>query len=142
MSKDEFARYADMLELPHHVSKTRARMSLHDRAAQFSPFAALTGHEDAIAEAARLTELQAELDETRKELLNAKLQHLLLYKHLHPEVAVTWFADDARKAGGAYLHTCGKLRKYDESSNELTVEDQKIPVDRIYNIESKLLNEE
>ena len=138
MTKDEFERYADMLELPHYVSKTKARMSLYDRAAQFSPFAALTGHEDAIAETARITEIQKELDEHRKEVLNIQLQQLLLGTKQDAEVIVTWFAEDGKKIGGTYLHTSGKLQKYDELSREVVVGGKKIPIECIYSIESTI----
>ena len=142
MAKDGFERYADMLHMEHPTSKTRARMSLYDRAAQFSPFAALTGHEDAIAETARLTDVQTELDESRKENINRQLQILLLHINNTPEIMVTWFEDDGKKAGGAYRCTHGILKKYEETTQEIWVDCQQIPVDRIRSIEAAILEED
>ena len=81
--------YEDIIGLPHHVSTVHPQMSIYDRAAQFSPFAALTGHEAAIQETARLTEEQAELNEDKKEELNEKLQELMAHAEEHPTVTVT-----------------------------------------------------
>ena len=87
-------KYGDILNLPHHQSKVHPQMSIYDRAAQFSPFAALTGHEAAIKETARLTEEQVELDEDKQEELNEKLQTLIAYATEHPTVSVTYFKPD------------------------------------------------
>ena len=97
-------KYGDIIGFPHHVSTVHPQMSIYDRAAQFSPFAALTGHEAAIRETARLTEQEAELDEDKKAELNEKMQELMKYaaEHPteHPRVSVTYFKPDDRKAGG------------------------------------------
>ena len=138
----DFERYADMLYMQHYVSRKRAQMSLYDRAAQFSPFSALTGHEDAIAETARLTEMQTELDEHRKQLINNRLQVLLSQISCHPEVTVTWFCADEKKAGGTYLETSGKLQKYDEVSKGIIVNQTKILIETICGIESENLKED
>lgn len=138
--KEDFSRYADMLDLPHHISETRAQMSLHDRAAQFAPFAALTGYEDAIEEMGRLTDLQTELDENRKENLNGQIRLLLDIISAQPEVEITWFAEDERKQGGKYLTSHGRLLKHDAISNTLTVSGiGEIKIENIYQIESPLL---
>lgn len=89
--------YEDIIGLPHHVSTVHPQMSIYDRAAQFSPFAALTGHEAAIQETARLTEEQAELNEDKKEELNEKLQELMAHAEEHLAVTVTYFKPDDRK---------------------------------------------
>jgi len=138
--KEDFSRYADMLDLPHHISETRAQMSLHDRAAQFAPFAALTGYEDAIEEMGRLKDLQTELDENRKENLNGQIRLLLDIVSAQPEVEITWFAEDERKQGGKYLTSYGRLLKHDAISNTLTVSGiGEIKIENIYQIESPLL---
>ena len=97
--------YEDIIGLPHHVSKVHPQMSIYDRAAQFSPFAALTGHEAAIQETARLTEEQAELNEDKKEELNEKLQELMAHAEEHLAVTVTYFKPDDRKEGWDELNS-------------------------------------
>ena len=106
IEKDEH-RYDDIIDLPHHTSKKHPRMPLLDRAAQFAPFAALTGHEAAIKETARLTEEEIELDENRKELLDLRLQQLQECLAEQPMVTVTYFKPDEKKAGGAYVSVTG-----------------------------------
>ena len=105
--------YDDMIHLPHHVSPRRPRMPLSDRAAQFSPFAALTGYEEVIAETARLTGAQRDLSEDEIAALDAKLRLLAAHIDEHPAAAVTWFRPDGRKAGGAYVVTSGRVKKVD-----------------------------
>ena len=99
MKADEH-KYDDIIHLPHHVSKRHPQMSLQNRAAQFSPFAALTGHEDAIRETARQTDSFAELDEDRKELLNRQLQFIKAMLAQKPECEITYFQPDQKKDGG------------------------------------------
>ena len=120
--KDEH-RYDDIIELPHHVSKKHTQMPLYDRAAQFAPFAALTGHEDAIRETARLTEDEILLDESSKELLDERLQYLLEHLTERPEVTVTYFMPDERKSGGAYVTVTGVVKKVDEYRGRIVLED-------------------
>ena len=105
-------KYGDILNLPHHQSKVHPQMSIYDRAAQFSPFAALTGHEAAIKETARLTEEQVELDEDKQEELNEKLQTLIAYATEHPTVSVTYFKPDDKKTGGEYVTATGIFQKF------------------------------
>lgn len=111
--------YDDIIHLPYHGSAVRPHMSMRDRAAQFAPFAALTGYEDAVREAARLTEERRELTEEEKSLLDAKLQTLADRADSRPEVTLTWFRQDERKAGGACVTTAGRLRKMDEHEGVL-----------------------
>ena len=106
--------YDDIIDLPHHVSSTRPRMPMIDRAAQFQPFRALTGYEDAVRETARLTDRRIELTEEEKARLDAALQRLMDSISSRPQVSVTWFQPDKRKAGGAYVTTTGRLKKIDD----------------------------
>ena len=101
--------YADIIHLPHHVSKVHPQMSNCDRAAQFSPFAALTGHEEAIREAQRVTSQKPELTESMAEELNQKLLLLESISEAHPVVSVTYFKKDERKDGGDCLTEEGRL---------------------------------
>ena len=112
--KDEH-RYDDILHLPHHRSTKRAHMSLHDRAAQFSPFAALTGHEAAIEETARLTEKEISLDDTEITEINHKLYEIAQHLSEKWKVSITYFKSDERKQGGAYLTDVGIIRKINET---------------------------
>ena len=116
-------KYDDIIELPHHVSKKHARMSIHDRAAQFSAFAALTGHKAAIQETERLVDKKIELDENEIQLLNEKLS--MVYESLdqHPEVEVTYFIKDSRKDGGKYVTVEGGVKKIDVYHQLLIFED-------------------
>ena len=93
-------QYEDIINLPHHVSTTRPQMPMSDRAAQFSPFAALTGYDAAIKETGRLTDTKIELDDEELHNLNLKFQFLVEHLEDEPEVAVTYFKADERKAGG------------------------------------------
>ena len=131
--------YDDLLDLPHHVSESRPQMPMSDRAAQFSPFAALIGYGDAIAETARLTEQRVELSEEERELLDRKQQYLLSMVTDRPEVTVTYFVPDARKAGGAYVIRSGRLEKVDLSERLMYLTDGTvIALDEIIGIESPL----
>ena len=106
--------YDDIINLPHHVSKTRPQMSMLERAAQFAPFQALTGYGAAIQETARRTEDKIELGDEDVALLNAKLQVLADHLPENPEVCIVWFKPDDRKAGGSYVEMTGNLKKYDD----------------------------
>lgn len=124
--------YDDIINLPHHTSETRPKMSMHDRAAQFSPFAALTGHDAALEETARLTDTRIELDECEKEILNEKL---MMISDGTQVVTVTWFKPDERKFGGAYVDVTDTVKKIDVYSREIIMSNgERIPVDEIYDI--------
>ena len=116
-------KYADIINLSHHQSKVHSRMSIYDRAAQFSPFAALTGHEAAIKETARLTEEQVELDEDKQEELNEKLQTLIAHAAEHPKVSVTYFKPDDKKTGGEYVTVTGIFQKFRDYERTIVLED-------------------
>lgn len=140
--KKDWKEYQDIIHLPNHRSKTRPQMSLHDRAAQFSPFAALTGHEDAIEETARLTEQKVELAEETKARLNARL--LLIEQHLQkqPEVSITYFLPDKQKSGGAYVTKKGIVKRIDHFARAVIMADElTIPTEDISSIEGKLFHE-
>jgi hypothetical protein len=132
-------KYDDMIELPHHVSYRHARMSRIDRAAQFAPFAALTGYEAAVRETARLTEGQKELDETALAVLNEKLRLLADILEDRPRVSITYFRPDARKQGGAYLTADGAVKAVNEYAHAITMEDGTvIPMPLIREISGEL----
>ena len=116
-------RYDDIIELPHHISRKHPQMPLLDRAAQFAPFAALTGHESAIRETSRLTEEEIELDENSKELLDFRLQQLQEHLPEQPSVTVTYFKPDEKKDGGAYETVTGAVKKVDGYAGELVFTD-------------------
>ena len=129
-------KYDDMLPLSRPASPKRARMSVTDRGAQFSPFAALVGYDAAIAETARLTDFQLELTEGAKAELNGILCSLAEAVHERPEVRITWFVPDERKAGGAYVTALGCVKKVDAYRKMLVLtEGREIPFGCIYEIE-------
>ena len=132
--------YDDIIDLPHHISKTRPHMSAIDRAAQFSPFAALTGHSAAIKETARLTDKRPELDEHAKAVLDMKQSIIAQELSSQPEVKITYFVPDERKSGGEYVTVAGELKRIDEHERVLVLTTgERIPFDDIIDIESELL---
>ena len=133
------SKYDDIINLPHHESTKHPKMSLYDRAAQFSPFAALTGHEAAIKETARLTEERIELDESAKTELDEKLQRLYETLSERPQITVTYFCPDELKEGGAYVTHTGVVKKMDAYYRTLLMEDgTMILMEDIYHIEENL----
>lgn len=135
--------YEDILHLPHHVSSTRSPMPLEDRAAQFSPFAALTGHEAAIEETARLTDARESLEGPALEALNQALHSLLQHLRERPEVEVTYFVPDERKAGGAYRTVTGRVKKLDLYARQLWLESgPSIPLDEVCNLLSPIFSQD
>ena len=131
-------KYDDIIHLPHPTSKKHPRMSIRDRAAIFSPFAALSGHGAAIAETARLTDRRMELDEDTKAELDQRQAVLLERIDEQPEVSVTWFRPDERKDGGAYVTVTGRLKKIDEVGRILILlNGTSVPLDDVVRIESE-----
>lgn len=131
--------YDDIINLPHHVSCTRPQMPRENRAAQFAPFAALTGYDAAISETARITDTRVELDENAIELLDMKLRLLADGIDEQPEIAVTYFRPDEKKKGGAYITASGALKKIDDYEHEIIFMDgKKIHIKNIIEIESEL----
>lgn len=130
------SRYDDMLHLPHHISEKRAPMSLHDRAAQFAPFAALTGYDGVIAEAGRLTERCVELDESSIQQINDQLKKLLTQIHQQPTVTVLFFQPDKWKTGGSYETKTGAVKKLDTLQQHLVFTDRTfIPFHQIISLQ-------
>lgn|SRR5574344_2096219 len=128
-------RYDDIINLPHHQSATRPHMSNYDRAAQFAPFAALTGYDDAVKETARLTDKKVELDEYSKDTLNERLNMIQDAIDEQPEVSITYFLPDKKKSGGAYVTETDRVKKIDEYENIVLLQDgTKIPIDDIAEI--------
>lgn len=131
-------KYDDIIHLPHHVSPTRPRMSMADRAAQFSPFAALTGHDEAIRETGRVTSERIELSEDEKEALDREHQLILfaLEQGERPSVTVIYFQPDTRKDGGEYLTVTGEVERIDNNAGCFCMADgREIHFDAILKIE-------
>ena len=116
MSNTDIEKYADIINLSRPVSDSRAKMPLIDRAAQFSPFAALTGYDSAVAEVARYTEQQVELSDSEREELDRTVKLLSAIIDTHPQLTVTYFIRDGRKQGGKYLRATARLVRIDDSS--------------------------
>ena len=128
-------RYDEIMELPHHVSKTRPQMPLSDRAAQFAPFAALTGYDSAIKETGRLTDERIELDEEALTALDRKYQLLMDTLDDAPEVTITYFQPDERKAGGQYVSATGTVKKVDTFGRRILLQDgTRIPLDSVFDL--------
>ena len=133
--------YDDIINLPHHVSKTRKPMSMSDRAAQFAPFAALTGYEDEVKETVRLVDNEILLDEEMKVLLDEKLNILAEHIKECPEVSVTYFIPDTKKKGGKYETISGSLRMIDSVHQVLVFVDKtKIEISKIIELSSNLFH--
>lgn len=134
--------YADIINLPHHVSKTRPQMSMHDRAAQFSPFAALTGYDAAIKETARVTDEKIDLDENSRAGLDEILLILVDKMQEKPHVTITYFKKDERKSGGSYEIAEGTIRKVDFYEREIVMEDRmRVRIEDIIEIESEVFED-
>lgn len=128
-------KYDDIINMPHHVSKKHPQLSMVQRAAQFAPFAALTGYGDAIKETTRLTEDRIELDEAEKLKLNNKLLELKNNISNKPTVTITYFLPDIKKSGGEYITVISNLKNIDENNHILILEDKtKIPISDIIEI--------
>ena len=129
-------KYDDIIHLPHHVSSTRPRMPMLDRAAQFQPFRALSGYEDAVHDTARLTDEKIELTEDEKALLDARLQRLADEIGSQPKVTLTHFQPDKKKTGGAYVCVTGQLKKIDDLEGTLILMDgERILIEDILTIQ-------
>ena len=132
--------YDDIINLPHPTSAKHPRMPLSDRAAQFAPFAALSGHSAALVETARLTDQRMELDEDARAALDSKQQLLLERIKERPEITATWFQPDEKKDGGRYIVSTGRLKRIHEAEQVLILTDGlKIPIGDIIELESECL---
>ena len=128
---------SDIINLPHHTSKVHPRMSIQDRAAQFSPFAALTGHQEAIDETARIVDVKLELDEYQLLEINNQLSHIKEHIKSSPKVIMTYFKKDNRKSGGTYLKISDIVKKIDDYERYVLFENGiKVKFMDIYQIES------
>lgn len=128
--------YKDIINMPHHQSKTHPHMSMYDRAAQFSPFAALTGYDDAVEETARLTDTKAELSEDMKQEINRRL--ILIQENIkeHPKISITYFKKDGKKDGGVYVTKTGQVKGIDYFKRIIKMQDgSEIIIDDIAEIE-------
>lgn len=134
-------QYKDIIDLPHHVSKTRPQMPMSDRAAQFAPFTALTGYDSAIKETGRLTAERIELDEEALTALDMKYQILMDALNEAPKVTITYFQPDERKAGGKYITATGAVKKVDDFERRITMWDgTRIPMDDVLSIDGELFS--
>lgn len=133
--------YDDIINLPHYVSKKHPQMSIEARSAQFAPFSALTGYDEAIKETARLTDKRIEIDDGLKIILNNKLQYVLEKIKLKPEIIFTYFVYDDKKIGGKYVEKIGVVKKIDTVEQYVLLKDKtKIPILEIINISGNLFN--
>ena len=136
--KFDLHNYDDIIDLPHHVSPNRRRMSNLERGAQFSPFAALTGYEAAVEEAARSTDGKKELTEEMKAIIDAKIQAISEHPDAEPEVTITYFKPDERKEGGAYIRVTGAVKEIDRIGKTIVLTDHtEIPMEQIREIEAE-----
>ena len=130
--------YEDIIHFPHHMSPNRPHMPAADRAAQFAPFAALTGYGDVIKETARRTDAAPELTEDEQERLDQKLRSLLNMPDGPPELLITYFVPDEKKAGGEYRRISGRIRRIEEVSGHILMEDGiRIRKDFVVDIDKK-----
>lgn len=136
---DKKDNYDDIIDLPHHVSRTRPRMSNIDRASQFSPFAALVGYDAAVKETARRTDERVELEENQKTILNEKLQLVLDQVEPLPEIQITYFLPDKKKSGGSYVTASGQIKKVDTFEQVIVLRSgTKIPLTDIFDIDGEI----
>lgn len=136
-------KYQSIINMKHPTSIKHPRMSRIQRAAQFAPFAALTGHDAAIQETARLTDKKIELDEEQLVMLNEKLQIISEFKHLEEPVKIIYFVKDSKKAGGKYQEKIGIIKRIDEIERKIIFQDKSyIDIDDILEIDSDLIKEQ
>ena len=135
-TEDAEKKYGDIIHLPHHVSSVHPHMPVSDRAAQFAPFAALTGYGDVIKETARQTDEGPDLSEDEKQELNYKIQLACALPGEKPEIVLTYFVQDEKKSGGAYQTARGKIRRIDPDAGQIILEDGlRIRLDCVVDIE-------
>lgn len=135
MNRDDIHRYDDIIDLPHPEPRHHVRMTPENRAAQFAPFAALTGHGAAVRETARLTERRIELDENMKAELDEKLRYIMEQSGQRPQISVTYFIPDEKKAGGTYVTAHGRVKRTDPLNHRIVLEDgTQIPMVQILEI--------
>ena len=134
--KKDIHNYDDIINMPRHISSKHPQMKIIDRAAQFAPFAALTGHKESIDEASRITDSKKELDENQKEILNNKLNYILLNLDKLFEIKITYFQADLKKSVGKYITVLANIKKIDEYNKVLVLNNgMKIKLDDLYWLE-------
>ena len=135
-------KYEDIIKLPHHVSKRHPQMSIMARSAQFAPFAALSGYDEAVKETARLTDKRIEIDDGLKSILNNKLQYILENININPEIIFTYFVYDKKKIGGKYIEKVGIVKKIDLIEKYILLTDKsKIPIEEIIDINGEIFKD-
>lgn len=135
-------QYDDIINLPHHVSSKHKSMSIRDRAAQFSPFAAMTGHDLAIKETARLTDQRKELDENEKNILDEKLRIVKEQIKSNPEIEIVYFQPDEKKFGGSYVSIRGAVKKIDGYERVVVMQDgTRVQIEDIVEIMGEMFSE-
>ena len=139
MNNENTHRYDDIIHLPHPEPITRPRMAMENRAAQFAPFAALTGYDAATREEARLVDMKQELSEDMKDMLDAKLAMIEQHIKEQPNLAVTFFLQDEKKAGGRYVTVSGNAKKLDEVERVIIMAGgTRIPIGDVRHIDGEL----
>lgn len=134
-------KYADIINLEHHISKRHPQMTMYSRAAQFASFDALTGYEEAVEETARLTSDKIELSDEEKIILNNKIKEIQKNIYKHPKITVRYFIRDSKKDGGKYVTLSQKIKKIDEDTKMIILEnDDRISILDIINIENDITN--
>lgn len=139
---NESGKYDDIIKLSHHISKKHPQMSMEERAAQFAPFAALVGYEDAVEETARITTKRIELNEEEKNALDIKLQMLneQIHIQIYPNVTIMYFVPDLKKDGGKYIKIFGTVKKIDEYKQLIILDDKtEISINEIISINGESL---
>ena len=132
-------QYDDIINLPHHISQKHPQMSLYARAAQFAPFAALTGYEDAIKQTSRETSEKIDIDDELKSILDSKLQIIMEQIKNKPEISITYFIPDLKKNGGSYITVTGIVKKIDLYNQHIYLaNDTEIPINDIINISGEI----
>ena len=139
---NESGKYDDIIKLSHHISKKHPQMSMEERAAQFAPFAALVGYEDAVEETARITTKRIELNEEEKNALDIKLQMLneQIHIQIYPNVTIMYFVPDLKKDGGKYIKISGTVKRIDEYKQLIILYYKtEIPISEIISINGESL---
>lgn len=132
--------YDDIMNIPYSGRKDEGALSMHQRAAQFAPFAALVGHDSMIMETARLTDEELEIADETFVILNRKMNYLKMMLHQRPLVTITYFLADERKSGGEYRTSTGIIRKIDDYENIIVMEDNTIiPLQHILDLDSEII---
>lgn len=132
-------QYDDIINLPHHISQKHPQMSLYVRSAQFAPFAALTGYEDAIKQTSRETSEKIDIDDELKSILDSKLQIIMEQIKNKPEISITYFIPDLKKNGGSYITVTGIVKKIDLYNQHIYLaNDTEIPINDIINISGEI----